>query len=160
MRSFIFIYYLLFLLLKSNCNYYKTIPYATPHHYKMNNGNNLLVCSKGIYIFDYLFEEQISHIDFEKEIISIEDSRFITIEQFGNNESGYISILTKDKFYFLKSDGSLIFDDNLLVNCIGVIYNLVLYKNENNYYFILGYLNDNSKFNLGHYNINIQSKKN
>ena len=158
MYNFIFIYYLFFLFLKSNCNYYKEISFSLPHHYTMNNGNNLLVCTKGIYIFDYLFEEEISHHDFEKEITSIEDSRFITIKQYGNNDGGYISILTRDKFYFLKSNGNLIFKDNISINNSGVNYNLVLYKNGNNYFFILGYLNDNSKFNLAYYYININKK--
>ena len=159
MFSFIFIYYLLFLFLQSNCNYYREISFSLPHHFKMNNGNNLLVCTKGIYIFDDLFKEELSHHDFENEVSSVEDSRFINIKQFGNDNGGYISILTKDKFYFLKSDGSFIFKDNISVNNSGIIYNLVLYKSDNNNYFILGYLNNNSKFNLGYYYININSKR-
>ena len=89
----------------------------------------------------------------------MEDSRFITIKQFENNDGGNISILTKDKFYFLKSDGSFIFKDNINVNNSGLIYNLVLYKTGSNDYFILGYLNYNSKFNLGYYYININSDR-
>jgi len=159
MLSFIFIYYLIFLFLKSNCNYYREISFSLPHHFKMKNGNNLLVCTKGIYIFDELFKEELSHQNFENEVSSVEDSRFITIKQFENNDGGYISILTKDKFYFLKSDGSFIFKDNININNSGLIYNLVLYKTGSNYYFILGYLNDNSKFNLGYYYININSNR-
>jgi len=159
MSSFIFIFYLFLLFLQSKCIYYKEISFSFPHHYKMNNGNNLLVCSKGIYIYDYLFEEELSHIDFENEISSVEDSRFINIQQFGNNDGGYISILIKDIFYFLKSDGNFIFKNNISINNSGIIYNLALYKNGNNYYFIFGYLNNNFIYNLGYYYININNKK-
>ena len=138
---------------------YKKISYTFPHYHNMNNGNNLLCSTKGIYIFDLNFEKILSYYDFEEEIYTLEDSRFITIKQFSDEDGGNILLLTKEIFYFLNPDGTFIFKNKINIENTGLIYSLVPYKKNNNYNFIMGFINKNSRLNLCFYSINASQNK-
>ena len=106
---------------------------------------DILICSeKGIFLseneitnpkFGYLFDEEISKEDFS----------FLTISQYQESEN-YVIILYKKIIYIFNSEGNYITHANIYFFPGGSYYTLVLYKLDseiNEYYFIIGYINEN-----------------
>ena len=156
---FVFITYC-FLL--TNCEDLKTLPCLYPRLYIMQNGNNLLVCKEGIHIYNqnYDLSHELFFNPFNVEISDNNEAEFINISQYPNN--GYIIITTKNKFYFLSSEGQKIFDDDISFNndgTIGEYFTLVPYIFEDNFNFITGYINTDKYFEIIYYKINISRQK-
>ncbi len=82
---------------------------------------------------------------------------FITIGQYSNN--GNVIIITKNMFYFLSSEGEVIFEDGLILNNSGNYYTLVPFKYENNHNFVVGYINKSDGLSLGYFKINTSLEK-
>ena len=126
--------------------------------FSLNNGNNLICCKQGYYIFDSQLEMVLTHKNFDNEII-FEQFQYLNISQFSNEDGGNVIILTKTKFYFLKSNGSFAFQDDLNINSGDTIYSVTPYKDANDLNFILSFLNKETSFNLSYYHINTNKKK-
>ena len=161
--QFVIIIFISYRFLFTNCqDPYKTLACLYPRLFSMQNGNNLLICKEGIFIYDPNFDQKISFDPLKKEITDNLEVELITISQYPNN--GNIIIITKDKFYFLSSEGKVIFDDDLNLNIFLAgsgceYYTLVPYKYENNYNFIVGFINNDKYFDIIYYKINISQQK-
>ena len=133
---------------------------AFPHYFQLNNGKNLLCCKTGIYVYDSNFKNIIHNHLFDVEIKSIDEAKFIVIDQFSREEGGNVIVLCKDKFYYLNSEGDYFFDYNItLTNNNGLYYTLVPYKENNKFNFIVGIFDNQNQVNILYYNINIESRK-
>ena len=148
----------IYLLFSINCNnYFLETECLFPRTFNLYNGNNILCCDDGIYTYNSNFLKQLYSYKFESKISNRADSIFITISQYSNN--GNVIIITKDKFYFLSSEGEVIFKDDLILENSGTYYTLVPFKYENNLNFVVGYINISENLNLEYYYINISSEK-
>ena len=128
-----------------------------PRAYTMHNGNNILVCKDGIYVYNSNFKEKINFEPFDTQISSNTDADFVTIAQYPNN--GNIIIITKDKFYYLSSEGDIFFNTDLSIDNSGLYYTLVPYLYNFNYNFIVGFINSSKYFNIIYYTINTGQEK-
>ncbi len=124
------------------------------------DNNNYLVCTeKGIYTYDYTFEDLIYNITFEDEITTDTEFSFISISKILNEEENYIIILCRKFFYFLKSYGELIFSSSIDIYSSNLeYYSLIPYINNNKYYFIVPSVTNDLKFRFYLFEINIFSK--
>ena len=126
LTNIIIIFYLFSIL---NCQeYFNSLKCLYPRCLSLCNGKNLVCCKDGIYIYDSNFKE-LNIAKFGTEITDYKEADFITISQYTNNE--YVILLTKNKFYFLSSDGEEIFNDDIEldnVDHIGLYFTLVPYK--------------------------------
>ena len=138
---------------------FKSLSCKFPKCQKMYNGNYLLCCDTGIYIYDQNFETELDKHEFNTIIGSKADAEFFTITQFTIEDGGNIIVLTKDNYYLLTSEGHLIFEDSISLDNKGTYYMLKPYKINNNYNFIVGIINTNSSLNLKYYNIDSSGKK-
>ena len=151
---------LLLLFCFINCQeFLQNISCSFPTHFSLNNGNNLIFCNQGFYIFDSKLEKKLDSKSFDYKS-KIEDLQYLNISQFSNKDGGNAIIITKDKFYFLKPNGSLFFEDDLNTNSGGSsIHSVIPYKDANNLNFILSFLNSDTSFILNYYHINTNQKK-
>ena len=85
-----------------------------------------MCCKDGIYTYNFNFQEQLHFYKFTKKMLNKEEAIFITISQYSNN--GNVIIITKEKFYFLSSEGEVIFEDDLILDNSGNYYTLVPFK--------------------------------
>ena len=155
--SFIFILNFFSCLISTiNCqDYFFSLNCIYPRAYSMQNGNHLIACSNGIYIFDSNLKENLNFIQFNTTISIEKEAELITISQYTNNE--YIIVITKNKFYLLSSEGQLIFDYDINIDNEGQTedyFTLVPYKYENNYNFIVGFINTNKFIDIIYYKRN------
>ena len=128
-----------------------------PHYFQLNNGYNLLCCSKGIYTYDFSFNQMLFNHTFDTEINSETEAQYIVIEQFSEDEGGNVIVLDQNNFYYLNNEGKFIFDSNISLihnNNNFFHYTLVPYKYNNDYYFIVGMFNSSSQVFLYNYKIN------
>ena len=148
----------IYLLFSINCNdYFLETQCLYPRTFNLYNGNNILCCKDGIYTYNSNFQKQLYYYKFESGISTKVDAIFITISQYSNN--GNVIIITKDKFYFLSSEGEVIFINDLILDNSGTYYTLVPFKYRNKFNFVVGYINSLENLNLKYYNINIISEK-
>lgn len=142
-----------------NCQeFLNDITCSFPIQFSLNNGNNLIFCIKGFYIFDSQLEKKLDYKSLDNGI-NYNDLQYINISQFSNSDGGNAIIITKDKFYFLKPNGSFIFQDDLNLNSGGSYFSVIPYKDKNNLNFILSFLNKSTSFNLSYYHINTNKEK-
>ena len=150
---------LLLLFCFINCQeFLQNIICSFPTQFSLNNGNNLIFCNQGFYIFDSKLEKKLDSKSFDYES-KIEDLQYLNISQFSNKDGGNAIIITKNKFYFLKPNGSLIFQDDLNINSGDTMHSVIPYKDANNLNFILSFLNSDTSFNLSYYHINTNQEK-
>ena len=142
-----------------NCQeFFRNITCSSPAQFSLNNGNNIICCKQGFYIFDSKLEKKLDYKNFDNEII-FEDFQYLNISQFSNEDGGNAILITKNKFYFLKSNGSFIFQNDLNINSGGSLNSVIPYKDKNNLNFILSFLNSDTSFNLSYYHINTNQEK-
>ena len=142
-----------------NCQeFLQNITCSFPVQYSLNNGNNIICCKQGFYIFDSKLEKKLDYKNFDNEII-FEEFQYLNISQFPDKDGGNAILITKNKFYFLKSNGSFIFQDDLNINSGGSLHSVVPYKDKNNLNFILSFLNSDTSYNLSYYHINTNQEK-
>ena len=132
-----------------------------PHYFQLNNGYNLLCCSNGIYTYNYAFDQILFNYSFEKEISTLNEAKYIVIDQFSDDEGGNIIVLGQNEFYYLNNEGNFIFDSNisLSINRDNMYYSLVPYKINDDYNFIVGVFDSSNQIILYCYNINSIGKK-
>ena len=130
---------------------FKTLDCFLPISFTLYNGNNLLCCSKGIYTYNSNFEEVKFFYKFENVTKTTKDANFVTISQYPNND--YAILITTNKFYFISSEGRVIFSKDLVLDNKGTYYTLVPYKYNNNYYFVVGFINISGLLNLIYYEV-------
>ena len=148
----------IYLFFSINCNdYFIEFLCLFPRTFDLYNGNHILCCSDGIYIYNSNFQEQLYFYEFKNKMSGKNDAMFITICQYSNN--GNVIIITKNMFYFLSSEGEVIFEDDFNLETSGTFYTLVPYKDENNLNFFVGFINNSKDLNLQYYYINISSEK-
>ena len=157
LTNIIIIFYL-FSIINSQ-EYFSSLKCLYPRCLQLYNGKNLVCCKDGIYIYDSNFIE-LNFVKFETEITDNKEADFITISQYPNNE--YVILLTKNKFFILSADGEEIFNDDIELDNAentGLHYTLVPYKYQNQYNFIVGFINSSKFLNVKYYNINFQKKE-
>ena len=150
---------LLLLFCFINCQeFLQNITCSYPSQFSLNNGNNLIFCNQGFYIFDSKLEKKLDSKIFDYGS-KIEDHQYLNFSQYSNKDGGNAIIITKNKFYFLKPNGSLFFQDDLKINSGGTMHSVIPYKDANNLNFILSFLNSDTTFNLSYYHINTNMEK-
>jgi hypothetical protein len=85
--------------------------------------------------------------------ISTDDAEFLAINQYPNN--GNVIVITKNEFYFLSPEGQEIYKDNFVLDNSGSFYTLVPFIYDNNFNFIIGFINSSKKLNFVYYKISI-----
>ena len=130
-----------------------------PHYFQLNNGYNLLCCSKGIYTYDYEFDQILYNHPFDTEVSETE-AEYIVIDQYSDDEGGNVIVLGQNKFYYLDNKGDFIFDADIsLTNNAGFHYTLVPYKRNTDYNFIVGIFDSSNQIILNNYKINSIGKE-
>ena len=151
MHKIIIISYLFLII---NCQTeFLTLICLFPRSFSLYNGNNLLCCKNGIYCYNSNFSEQLYFKEFTTQIANNVDADLTTISQYENN--GYAILLTKDKFYFLYSNGKVKFSTDIELDNGGKYYTLVPYRNGSDYCFMVGFINSSGNLNIKYYKINI-----
>ena len=117
---FIICILVLFFKIKSQ-EFFDTLSCNYPFSHPMDNGNNLILCSDGIYLYNSNLENQLYF--YNTQLSDTTYDEFITISQIQNN--GNIIIITKDKFYFLTPEGKVLFYNEITLDNKGNYYTLV-----------------------------------
>ena len=131
--------------------------------YKLNNGNIVIVGNIGILIYDSTELKLLYNYSYTLDnstIIESKESYFTTFAQFSEEYNGIVIICVKHILYILNSDGEFKFNVKLTHNTKYIeFYTIVPYIYENNnYYFILGYINSHKKAFLQYCSFNINNK--
>ena len=112
-----------------------------PLQYRLNNGNYIVIVSKGIYLYDENFTFKNDIKVFESRIFNEYNDAYPTnIAQFSSEDSGYIICLVKNQLYILSKDG--IYLTNYELNFIQysniIFYPILPYGHSgNDFYFII-----------------------
>ena len=114
-----------------------------PLKYRLNNGNYIVVFSKGIYIYDYTFTYKKEVKTFISRVLDDDNDSYQTnIAQFLSEDDGYILCLIKNTLYIIDKYGNFIIDaddipDNFVSNEKN-FYSIIPYGHlENEYYFYI-----------------------
>ena len=106
------------------CNY--------PLSKRLNNGNNLLICSSGIFFYDSNFEKIINSINTTD---CSGDCVFSTAySQFLEEDDGYVVVLHKGINYIFYENGDFITDFSLSYYTLGKPYSIICYEHLNELY--------------------------
>ena len=106
------------------CNY--------PLSKRLNNGNNLLICSSGIFFYDSNFEKIINSINTTE---CSGDCVFSTAySQFLEEDDGYVVVLHKGINYIFYENGDFITDFSLSYYSEGKPYSIICYEHLNELY--------------------------
>ena len=133
--TFIFIFKYCFDII-SSCKF--------PHTKRLNNANNLLICSDSIYFYDIYFENIISQTYTSYNcnsscVISTAYSQFLP------EDNGYIVIFQNGYIYIFSEDGILLSNITTSYYNPGKLYSLISYGHSNNeYYYALIYTDNRS----------------
>ena len=153
-KNIIFIeIFLFYLLLTINCqDEINALICLYPRVFVLYNSKNLVICKKGIYTYSSNFDEELNYEPFDAEIDSFLEADFNTICQYPKN--GNVILIAKNHFFLLSPDGEMIFDTDMEINNGGTYYTLVPYKYENDYNFIVGFINSDNLLNIIYFKIN------
>ena len=122
--------------------------------FELHNENYLICTEKGIYIYDSDFKNNLSSYIFTTEVTDKNSFEFVSIAQYPKEDGGQIVVLYKNKIYLFEQSGEIIVDTSINLTQNGEYYTLELYKDENDYNFIVGYIN--GKIFIGYYRFNIE----
>ena len=160
------IYYMIVLIFFSFIKYIKcqeiifNLTCNFPHYLLLNNGNYLLYCSKGIFLYNNQFDKILSNNTFDIEVQNIDEAKYTIIEQFSDDEGGNIIVLGKNLFYYFDSEGGFIFKSNFTLTDNSVdYYTIVPYKSKNDNNFILGIFESSNQIILYNFKINPIAKE-
>ena len=160
--KFLFLFILRIYLIEINCRKLSLLyesKYAKT--YKLNNGNIILAGTNGINVYDSSGVNLLYNIttDGEDKINIKKDAFFTTFTQFETGEE-YGIIIVKKVVHILNNKGELLFKFRLTHDTSKIqFYTLVPYiYGDNNYNFILGFINQNSKAYLQYYSINFNAR--
>ena len=113
-----------------------------PLKFRLNNGNYIVLSSKGIHIYDSSFNSKTEVKTFNSRIIDNDgDAYYTNIAQFLSEDDSYIICQMKDTFYIINKYGTYITDfriDYLDTNGGTNFYSIIPYGHSNNeYYFYI-----------------------
>ena len=158
---------LLIILIFLQLNYYKcdntaqnTFSHKYPNCIELKNGNVLIVFSDGIYIYNSKLSEELNNISYESDFsLNENDNNLVNLSMF---DDGLVISIIKTYLYIFSSIGEYIFHFNLTNELQGATYySLLPHKiNENNYYYIITYINSSTKIIIKYYYINLTENTN
>ena len=127
--------------------------------FKLYNGNIVMAGDKGIYTYDNTGTNLLYKYTFDEVQIDKEQKGYFTnIAQFSKENNGLVIVLVYHILYILNSKGQFLFkyELNLKIDSSNFqYYSIVPYIfMDNEYHFILGYINSNRKPCLQYYIIN------
>ena len=135
------------------------LEYKYTKFFQLLNDNYIICSEKGIHLYDSQIKNKKSEFLFTSEITSVYDFYFVNIDQFSLDEGGQVIIIYKDTFYFYSYSGTKLFSCDLPISALGKGYTLVLYKNGENFNFMVGYIGIDKSTMVGYYNIDISNQK-
>ena len=115
--------------------------------FQLNNGNIIIAGNTGIYTYDNSGLISLFNYTINEKISEIEDACYTTFAQFPKEYNEVVVILVMHVIYIFDSKGKFVFKTGLNIGSPKFnFYTIVpiIYKDEK-YYFILGYINSNSK---------------
>ena len=127
--------------------------------FKLYNGNIVMAGDKGIYTYDNTGTNLLYKYTFDEVQIDAEQKGyFTTIVQFSKENNGLVIVLVYHILYILNSEGEFLFKYELgpeIKEGNFQYYTIVPYIFEDNeYHFILGYINGNKKPCIKYFSIN------
>ena len=119
--------------------YSKDTDFDYPMKKRLNNGNYLLMTTKGIYLYDEEFISKIDKVVFESRMIESNDYYYSEdIEQFLTEDNGFIICLIRNETYILSKTADLLCHITLDYIYYRVAYQIVPYGHSyNDYYFAI-----------------------
>lgn len=145
-------------------NYYSQITYKYPNAITLLNGNIFLIHENGIDIYDSSLSKKLTGvITFDKdEKILFDDLSLITLTSFTESDNGYIIGIINNKIYIFDKEGtSKYISQEILEILLGDYYTLIPLKKENNiYYYMIGFINQDQSIQLLFFNYNDENKTN
>jgi len=145
-------------------NYYSQITYKYPNAITLLNGNIFLIHENGIDIYDSSLSKKLTGvITFDKdEKILFDDLSLITLTSFTESDNGYIIGIINNKIYIFDKEGtSKYISQEILEILLGDYYTLIPLKKENNiYYYMIGFINQDQSIQLLFFNYNHENKTN
>ena len=130
---------------------------------KLNNGNILIAGNVGIYTYDNTGKNLLYECPITENNIELEsDAFYTTLVQFPKKYNGLVLAFVKHIMYILDSNGNFKFKKqppNLSLSENNKFYTIVPHTyNNNNYFFVLAYINEGSKAILQYFSINIENE--
>ena len=127
------LFFLFFVFFHFNC---RNTDFDYPMKRRLNNGNYLLMTTKGIYLYNEEFTSKIDKVIFESRMI--EDNNYAyseDIRQFLTEDNGFIICLIRNETYILSKTADLLCHITLDYIYYRVAYQIVPYGHSNNDYF-------------------------
>ena len=144
--------------------YYSQIIFKYPKAITLLNGNLFIIHENGIDIYDSSLSTKIAEvITFDKgEKIMYNNLSLITFASFTESENGYIISIINNKIYIFDKEGtSKYISQEILEELQGEYYTLIPIKKENNiYYYMIGFINQEQCIQLLFFNYNDDKKIN
>jgi len=156
-------YYILFIFQAYFGVIYTTILYTYDllftKGFKLYNGNIVIAGNKGIYTYDNTGTNLLYNYTFDEiQIINELDGYYTSIDQFPKEYNGLVIILVYHILYFLNSNGKFLYKHELNLEIETTIFQYYsispfIFK-DNEYHFILGYINIGKKACIKYYTTN------
>lgn len=124
--------------------------------FELNNGNFLILTENAIYIYDSKLENKISELVTGFQIETKEDFNFVTFAQYSKEEGGDIIILYKDFIYYFYQENSRYIECQINLETGGLYYTLVPYKIVDKLFFIVGFIDKETKLAINIYEIDVE----
>ena len=144
--------------------YYTQIKYKYPKAITLLNGNIFIIHKNGIDIYDSSLSTKITGvIIFDKnETILYDNLSLITFTSFTESDNGYIIGIINNKIYIFDKEGTNKYiSQEILEELKGEYYTLIPIKKENNiYYYMIGFINEDQCIQLLFFNYNEDNKTN
>ena len=152
-KEFLLSFFKLLILLTSNFAYINSIKLNEkyPSTFVLSDGTLFLVTENGFRIYDSSLQIIKSYYNFEnsKKITSSSEAESVCISQYSD---GTLIILVKNNLYVIKS--SYIYTQTLST-MNGRYYNLIDYKYDTSYYYIISYY-ENGKIHIRYYRFSFE----
>ena len=144
--------------------YFSEITYKYLKAITLLNGNIFMINENGIDIYDPSLSTKITGVlAFDKdEKIIYDDLSLITFTSFTESDNGYIICIINNKIYIFDKEGtSKYISQEILEELQGEYYTLIPIKKENNiYYYMIGFINQDKCIQLLFFNYNDDNKTN
>ena len=127
--------------------------------FELNNGNYLICTKDKIYIYDSNLENKLYELNVQDKVNSKEDFFFVTSSQYSEEEGGGIIVLYKNSIYYLVQENKKNLSHKIDLETKGFYYTLVPYKIKDKLFFIIGFVNEESKININIYQIENENNK-
>ena len=137
------------------------------HALSLINGNIFILHKDGVIVYNYNFTIILYSYNFDGNPIipSEEENNFTSIIQCDDDINQYVVAIIKYEIYIFSSRGQYLFKvqnnffSDFITNSIYTHYSFLYYKYSGNvYYFIITYVNNNSKIKIIEFKINMNTK--